>query len=97
MTSSAHQLKRFCLKIISEQRNCLGARQSTGCVDDIVVDSVTRWLVYWFNIWPFAQNHKKFAKVSLKFCLKLNEPFQNGQCLKHTCTKVVKFRQIWSH
>ena len=39
--------------------------------------SVTKWLVFWFNKWPFttlifAQNHIKFAKVSSKFCQIVN-------------------------
>ena len=43
--------------------------------DDVIFndDSVTKWLDYLLNIWPyttikFVQQHYKFAKVDLKFC-----------------------------
>ena len=52
--------------------------------------SVTWWLDYLFNIWPFTTmrmcpKYLKFTKVCTKLCQIQNEPFQNGQSCSTTC------------
>ena len=55
-----------------------------------VDNSATRWLVYPFNIRPFATPNfcpkpYKRAKVSSKFCQIVNETFQTNQTFKTSC------------
>ena len=57
----------------------------------LVMGSVTRWLDYFFNIWPFTTMKvcyfgKMFAKVGLKFCQLRNKPSKD-------CQRVSKFYQ----
>ena len=58
----------------------------------IVVDSVTRWLDYFFNFWPFTTMKvchfdEMFVEVGrLQFCQILNKPSKD-------CQKVLKFCQ----
>ena len=51
-----------------------------------VMSSVSRWVYYFFNIWPFTtrkfyQKHKIFVKVGSQFCQILNSYSRNGQKL----------------
>ena len=55
-----------------------------------VTPSVTRWLDYLYNIWPFrsmkfAQYHQHFTKVGTIFNQNLNEPSKNCQRLLIFC------------
>ena len=64
--------------------------------------SVTRWLNYLFNIWPFRTMKnwpivKIFVKVGSQFGHILNILSRNGRILFFNFPKVAKFRQIWSH
>ena len=58
-----------------------GSQQASNTCGIINVHgSVTRWLHYLFNIWPYAamklaQKHNKFASVCSKFCQIQNRPY----------------------
>ena len=66
-----------------------------------LISSVTRWIDYSLNIWPFTTMKMylmalKFWKVDFKFCPLINNFTENCQKLKKL-VKAEKFRQIWSH
>ena len=61
--------------------------------------SVTKWLHYLFNVWPFKPikfaKYKKICQSGFKFWSTLTKPSTN--CLRFLKnSQVVKFRQIWS-
>ena len=67
---------------------------------DIV--SVTRWLYYCFNIWPFRK--RKFCPKVYNICQRRFTILPNAKLLLKKCPKKVlnfaqmaKFRHIWSH
>ena len=92
-------IKYFCLRNVKTLMNCrqksfqlpIDSRSIKSILARMCqVDSVTRWLSYFFNIWQLrainiCPKYEIFAKVDLQFCQILNSYSRKGQTLLKLC------------